>query len=709
MNETKKVKTAYIYARISVDDSDWARSKARETADAKVADVRKGESIEEQIRLCEAKCHSLGLTVVRTFIDRGFSGRMYPAGYEASDDTDCEEYFQEHIQRPKKKLRPALGELLDSPPPDFLIARDLSRIARPYKDSFVAKKIWQLLRAKRITLFTTEEGEIDPKKFHDRLVRDLRMQIEDEVKQKETLRSIQQLRTNKDEGYLATGAKCLGFRSKKGREKGEKPSVIPIQDELKTVRIIYDKYLADMKLLELARFLNDKLNKRTQQGQLWTVNQVRKVLLRPWYAGLQYDSKGAIIESKIFPKGASATVKPEEFYRVHAEFKNREKLKAVKDPSIPGPAIGTQYADGECHPYSSLLRCGYCGKHLYAARIINKYYDEEIPVEYFHYFCKTPQFTKDKKFKICSQARIKEEYPQKSIELGIAPNGYGIIEALFPLIFYGYIPQYLERVHATPALTAKRQQLTYQVDQLKQQEDLLFDQQERGILDEEQFSDGMKRARTKRAKLKKELDETEQELRRLESNAVAIPDKLFLDPQQLSRETMQELAHATFEKIVVYGDKITVVLKRVSPKTGKNYTFDIGRIRTRNSRDLPFWKARIDSTTITPQSKIGVTYFYPSTKKGLYRNAKILYHDPHLEVLGVGDNISVDEKRNETLPLQTSFDRLLIGLLGEPPKYGRNLDIDSTVFFASMMTAIAESEKAEAEMAGQDGGVKPEG
>jgi len=699
--ETKKdiVKTAYIYARTSTDDGDWARSKAREEG-VKAKDIRKKESIQEQIRLCEAKCRELGLTVVGQFVDSGYSGRMYPAGYEVADDSDCEDYFQEHIKRRNKKVRPSFGKLLDADRADFLVVRDLSRVVRPFKDSHVGSKIWQILRKKRIRLFTTEGGEIDLNNFNARMLRDIQMQGEDNAKQMEIQRCKQSLTAKKNNGYLASGVKCFGFVSD---ENGTPQSVTTIPAELKAVRLIYDKYLGGMKLLAIARFLNDEMKIETKNGNRWTVQQVRKVLLRPCYSGQQYNASNELIASKVFPTGAKATISPSEFDRVLMSFKSRERMTVKSDPHAPGPAIGTQPIDGVCHPFSGLVRCGTCGKHMYVTQVMNLYYNEKIPVYCYHYICKTQLVTKDPKFNPCSEARIKEHYPLKSLEMGITPNGNGLIEALFPLLFGGYIPQYIDRIYATPDLAAKRNHLQYEIDQIKAKEEFTFDQKDSGAIDQFQFEARMKKHRGNRADLAKQLLAVEQTIKGLESSATSIPDRIFSDPKELSRETMRDLAHDTLESIKVFPDKITVEFKRKHPVTGQHYSFDIGRIRTRNSRDLPFWKARINSQSITPETKIGVTYFYQSTKLGLYKKIQVLYHDNNLEVTTVGDNFSIDKKRsrNPKLPMQTSLDRFLIDQFGAPPAYGRTLEINSKVFFGGLIVKPTDPNEALPEMESQ--------
>ena len=110
----------------------------------------------------------------------------------------------------------------------------------------------------------------------------------------------------------------------------------------------------------------------------------------------------------------------------------------------------------------------------------------------------------------------------------------------------------------------------------------------------------------------------------------------------------------------------------------------------RNSRDLPFWRARVNTTTLTPDSKLGVAYFLKSTTIGLYKDLKILLDLPnYLEILRVGNNTSVDRGRylkrvKKPIPEPTDFDRWLQKLLGDPPGYQRQLEVSSKVFFGPL-------------------------
>jgi len=344
---------------------------------------------------------------------------------------------------------------------------------------------------------------------------------------------------------------------------------------------------------------------------------------------------------------------------------------------------------------------------MYIFRLVNKYYRDAqhrlqlhapskknreqleaervmVPVETYHYICKSAQATKAKRYHPCNQARIKEAYPEQSIEMGITPNGLGLIECLWPLLFHGHIARYVRRKTSAPNLDDRHSSLTYQLDQLKQREGKLLDQNGEGILDDDQFALGMERCRDRRTELTAQLQAVTEEITRLAADAATIPDKVFLDPAETSREVIQELAHEAFEEIVVYPDKIRVRL-RLSPDTARPGTpqcIDIPRVKRRNSRNLPFWKARISTPEITPDTKLGVTYYLKSTDAERYNQVELVYHDKNMEVLLVGTNESVDKERSKAESTSPLVNEIIKYAFGPPPGYDRILEVNKDASMA---------------------------
>jgi len=344
---------------------------------------------------------------------------------------------------------------------------------------------------------------------------------------------------------------------------------------------------------------------------------------------------------------------------------------------------------------------------MYISRLVNKYYrdnDEKLQlhapsskdrerleterttvlVTTYHYICKSAQATTAKRYHPCNQARIKEAYPQQSIDMGITPNGLGLIECLWPLLFHGHIARYVRRKTTAPNLDDKRSSLTNQLDQLKEREGRLLDQNGDGIIDDDQFALGMQRCRDRRTEMTAQLQAVNEEISRLSADAATIPDKVFLDPSETSLEVIQELAHDAFEEIIIYADRIRVRL-RLSPDSARPGTpqcIDIPRVKRRNARNLPFWKARISTPEITQDTKLGVTYYLKSTDAEKYNQVELVYHDKNMEVLIVGTNESIDKKRSKVEPTSELVNEIIKHGFGPPPGYDRVLEVSKEASMA---------------------------
>ena len=697
---------AVIYCRTSGDDSDLAKQEARKVAERQASgelpstpSSRKNEvkkltklvqkiSIDEQKKLCTERCEKLGYEIVsdEPFTDISLSGRTYPEGFDIPDAA-FDDYFNAHIKRPGRRVRPGLGQLLKLKHIDVIVVRDIYRLLRPAFQSHLGNHIWQILTKRKIKIHSISDGDIDTNKFEDLMITNLKLQIADQAKRQEVEASIRSLRALKNDGKMATGVKCYGLQSRTGASQ----TVDKIQDELDVVRIIYDKYLGGKPVFAIARYLNDDLKKTTRDGYRWSMASVRKILLRPWYCGLQHNTDGHLIDSKVLPSGTEAIITKDEYYRVRASFEKRKRFEGPATINTetgkvtPGPKIGSQSGDNPIHPLSGLVKCGHCGKNLYVFHVVNKYYDEQFPIKQYHYVCKTPYDTKDEKFEECKNNRIKEFYPPEALAKGIKPSGYGLVECLFPLMFSGYINRFVAQVHGATELTTKQDYLKFELSEVEAYENRLFGQLEGKAIDDEQFKMGMKRCREKKHNFRKQLAEVEKGLADIYAGSVSVPQDMLLDHTKIPKEVIQEMAHATFEEILIHADKITVVLKTIDPKTGTNARFDILRHRSRNARDLPFWNARINKAGLSQDSKIGVAYYYRSTLKGYYRDADVIYLDRQLEVVTLGINQSIDKKRAEIpIPPLTTFDSYLKKTYGEMPGYKTTLEVSSDNFFEKL-------------------------
>ncbi len=113
---------------------------------------------------------------------------------------------------------------------------------------------------------------------------------------------------------------------------------------------------------------------------------------------------------------------------------------------------------------------------------------------------------------------------------------------------------------------------------------------------------------------------------------------------------------------------------------GVNRYFEIERHRTRNARDLPFWRVQISTPTLSQNTKIGVTYFYKSVSVGYYRELQNPYDDDHLEVRILGANRSIDKDRAAPLPEPTKVDEAYKTMYGTMPGYHPTIEFKPESF-----------------------------
>ena len=140
------------------------------------SDLPQTNTIDMQRMLCQARCDGLGYEVVGVFTDANFTGHTYPEGFEITDPA-VDVYFDAHIKRPAKRVRPGLGKLLRQDGVDVIVATNLSRLVRPAFQSHLGLHLWQLLARRGIRIITLSEGEIDVRTFEGLMIANLKLQI----------------------------------------------------------------------------------------------------------------------------------------------------------------------------------------------------------------------------------------------------------------------------------------------------------------------------------------------------------------------------------------------------------------------------------------------------------------------------------------------------------------------------------------------------
>ena len=672
---------AFIYARTSSDDGDLTKTHT---------DTSRKESTEVQAKECRELCKRNGYTVVSAskdndaFEEKDFSGRTYPAGYELADPA-FEAYFNKHIGRPNKRSRSRLGELFKRiGEVDLIVVRDVSRLMRPVKHSHLGNFILQFLSEHGVKIHCVSEGILDPDNIGNLITTNLGMMVNDDAKRVELEKSIAGLKQKKDSGWLTTGVSFYGFESS-GHQKMK-----PIPDQLEVVRYIFKRFLDGTTIIQIARELNDLHKKPTTKNCTWTNKQVRAVLGRPAYAGLSRSSTGRLIESNVFKK--HSVVSESDFLAVARQLKDdgeflvetdhskdeRKDRLATKGYKRGGRPLGSSDHRGPCHPFSGLLKCSHCGKHLYISKIVNAFFYDK-PVAMYYYQCNTPLFTKSPKSDVCRHVRVLESYPSDVLAQTKKPTGHGLLEVLFPVLFVAYIKKFIEEAGSNKEIEKDRFALEEKIAELQKEERTITNQFLPALASgdayaKEQFDNLMSDRRAEMKALKDEY----RFIRNIQSDSlleeVTVPAEYFTVPSKISMETLRYLAHKIISTITVYPDSIKVDFIEHGSMT-------IERVRNRNSRLLPFWRAAVPTEKISAMTVLSLSYFYKSTQVGIFTPITTLYKSPNLEIRSLGNNDSVDSKRSEIHRDPSPMNQLMKPLAEDQPSHERILHVSSSIFF----------------------------
>jgi DNA invertase Pin-like site-specific DNA recombinase len=563
----------WILSRTSSDDS---------------SDVGRGrEAVPVQIEACRSYAIEHDWTVVGNpadFADQDRSGRTYPTGADADKmaalDIATANYLVAHGISEGKSRRKGLGRILEGiKRGDVLLVRDLTRLARPVPDSMLAPWLRQQLVSKGVRLVSIAEGEQDFGNLAQRLMSGISDTINDAAITKQVAQSKAGLQARRDSGMLYCCPTCYGYRSV-GKQRAER-----VPSQIAVVKRIFAEILAGTSVLGLCRLLNDD-KVPTSQGKKWQVKTLRTLLQRPVYAGLQKDSMGRLVESKVFPP----CVTVEDWHEAQKAFRRFGKRE-----------------DKHIHPLSGLPVCGHCGKKMIICR--SSAYDTHE--DQWYYRCQGAHETGAKG---CRDSLIRATLTSRVEGIG------GLVECLQPLCTTGMVEA--ERRRGLSAETVRRaDEYRVELATITDRESAVFEDRQSGTIDDAQYAGIMARLRTRRSevsqllvKIEKEIANTVSETK--DSAAVFVALLRVSPPFVVPPMQYRELIRLAVEQVTVYRDSILVRLV-------SGGEWGLPRLRIRNSRPLPL-PLPVQHQTST--GKIRITYVVPGVDE------RVVYDDERLMV-----------------------------------------------------------------------------
>lgn len=570
-----KIKTALVYARQSSGDEE------------------ESQSIEAQIEACKQYALSKGYEIKGTFFDANISGKTYPDTVEAKTLSKADITYQTWLASTsatkRKNYRKGLAEALSMINEiDVFIVYDFTRLMRPLTDSFLESYIKQIIIKSNTMIETVREGEIDLTTFSAGLITSLESRINDNQIAIAKAKSMMQLKRLKDEGYRYTGANFLGFINA-GKQK-----VMVNDDEMLIVKAMFEGVISGASYMQVLQ----KINAMPQAKRVYKYGDLQKVINRWEYCGKCLNSKGEVIESKVFPCVIPfATV-------VQAQQRfNNKKAPKNKDKKF-------------VHPLSGLIYCGSCGGRLTINKSSTSGLMRNIETEpTFQYLCKNDYYTEETR-KDCRLSGIREDYQNT--------DKNGIVSGLLPFVLVHLLNEKQKNQVNSDSLA----EATLEIEKIEKLEKMLDKKLMNGDMDEAEYEARFSQYR----EMKKELQEKQRLLIGGQSNSIAEMIAEILDGIEnhtpTSLNLYKKIAPEVFKKILVFPDYVEVYL------TGKKEPVKIERIRMASARVMPTW---IIYKSLN--GKWQFIYKYKSYKQGEKNQPEsIIFEDENTIVKTIGIN-----------------------------------------------------------------------
>jgi site-specific DNA recombinase len=344
--------------------------------------TEKGDSIENQIKLCRQYLENLGITKYKIYRDEGFSGK----------NTDRPEFLQMLEDGRQKNF-------------NVLICYKLDRISRSVADF---SNLVDELEKLNISFISVNE-QFDTSTAMGRAMMYICSVFGQLERETISIRIRDNMYALAQNGNWLGGEEPTGFINKRisysdsnGKEKTY-CMLEPVENELELVRLIYTKYLELKSLSRVEKYMLSN-NIKTKNGNDWSKNTLKGILTNPVYVKTDEDvtnylkSQGAnifgeadgihgiLIYSKRHGKVGKNKDQQDWIYSIAPHegiISSEDWIKVQKQINInknKAPALGS----GGIALLSGLIRCARCGSYMRVA--YGKQYADK-GVKKFYYVC----------------------------------------------------------------------------------------------------------------------------------------------------------------------------------------------------------------------------------------------------------------------------------------------------------------------------------
>lgn len=550
-------------------------------------------SVEQQITTCQDIAKKNGYEVIAVESDRNISGRTYPDIESAIAFSQNDIVYQNYIanETRRKKYRKGLGKIFEILSKiDILIVYDSTRLMRPLTDSYLESYVKQNFISNKVKL-QTKDSLIQFDDFSANIVNALENRVNDNqiiICKQKSQAALQKLQ---NEGYAISGTSCLGFRSC-GKQKVE-----IIKSEIEIVKTVFMLMAKRKPLIEIIR----KINNLPHIHRKYCYSDIYKICHRLCYCGLTRNSKGEIIESKVYPK-----IIPFDIFQKVQDRLNDKKHKNYDKTSI--------------HPLSTLVYCGYCKRKMIICKSTPFPNSKEKGAIYY-YVC-MDEYSRKSVDELCRLATIRESYQLE--------DKNGLKECILPLLITEIKKEIIEK----SSRQIDKDSLLIEKENIERLERILDQKLVNGDITESDYNTRFAEYNNRKKTIQATLINSENNTSELKEEIKIL--LLYISvANKINDDFYKYIAIKYIKEILVFNEYITVVMH-------SGFTVNIERIRVYNSRVLPTYSLNDNG------DKYELVYYYKTAD--IDNTETIIAESDFLRVITVGKNPKPFEylkKRNQ--------------------------------------------------------------
>jgi len=541
MKKHEKAKTAVIYVRQSYGSEALSLS------------------IEQQIIRCSAWCEQHDVEIKGIFKDFNTSSELYEDSAEGRKACEADEGWKRWVKRSRdwngrKAYRKGLAEAFEAISKqkiDYFVVDEVTRFYRnPWTTAQLDIHCILKLQEAETSLVTVADGHInDLSSSVDIAMRRALQAFETEALMQKAENSKKNRRANINRGIIFSNAFGIDWRDKKICFNAEKAEAI---------KYVFASVIQGKTYAEILFNLNSKY-KNLADGKCFYESSIYNIIRNPIYSGFKRLQDGRYI--KVQNMLNKAPVSFIEFEKANAIVKDKKEKSGKQKYNVKDKA------NRNFLPFSGLLKCGNCGRKLVIGKDKGGLF----------YHCHEVNLTKNK---ACSPSWIRLSWEKDEDDFNLTFQPLFILKLQKDLIDMSKIKN----------ANDEKSSLQVELNNLKNRLKNITSAYSDGNIEEDIFNSSVEALKARIIEKQNQLikvsaiadEDKEEEIKKFRE----LMDKLQFAESRLDDDDYARLTRETFRELIVFEDKIKVVLF-------DGNSFEIPRILVdkRGKKKLPSCKA----------------------------------------------------------------------------------------------------------------------